>query len=503
MKHYDHIVVGSGISGLTLALLLARQGRSVLLLEKASKIGGAVARFRRHGVPFDVGFHFTGGLCPGGDGIFDDMLSVLELDAAVQPEIVSDEACHCIVFPDLGATHKVACGIDRYRRQLHREFPGCRTGIDRYFDRFLLVCRETPSMDIRNMSDAPPEPLEEDFITLQAVLDELFDDPLLKTVLSVFCMCHGTRPEEISFANHCRIAFALYESTARVRNGGDAFVDAFAAAFQPLDVEIRCNTWVQELADVSGRRVQRFVLSDGEEVVADSCVFTTHPRSILEVLNTTKVSRAFQHRVESFEPSAGFFSVFGTVDDSVRDVVGTTIFSVFPGVDLNLVMNPEWTGDRPVVMLCGDSGTGADGITTATAFELSLPEELAAWNGTRTGRRGPGYTEYKRCKSEAIIRRLSEHLPAFAQGFTLYDSASMLTFRDYLNSPYGSAYGIKQKLGQFNLVGRLPLSNLYAAGQSAILPGVVGAMASGFFVTRAMIGRDEFQRYIGGKLCHT
>ena len=56
------------------------------------------------------------------------------------------------------------------------------------------------------------------------------------------------------------------------------------------------------------------------------------------------------------------------------------------------------------------------------------------------------------------------------------DSASSLTYRDYLHNPDGSAYGIRQKIGQFNLVGRLPLSNLYAAGQSALLPGVMGAM---------------------------
>ena len=37
MKHYDDIVVGSGISGLTLAHLLGLNGRKVLLLEKSVK----------------------------------------------------------------------------------------------------------------------------------------------------------------------------------------------------------------------------------------------------------------------------------------------------------------------------------------------------------------------------------------------------------------------------------------------------------------------------------
>ena len=66
MKKYDDIVVGSGISGLTLALLLGLNGHRVLLLEKNTHIGGALTRFYREGIPFDTGFHFTGGFYKNG-----------------------------------------------------------------------------------------------------------------------------------------------------------------------------------------------------------------------------------------------------------------------------------------------------------------------------------------------------------------------------------------------------------------------------------------------------
>jgi phytoene dehydrogenase-like protein len=75
MKKYDEIVVGSGISGMTLALLLGLNGRSVLLLEKSSRIGGSMARFYKNGIPFDTGFHFTGGFAQ--NGILNGMLAVL------------------------------------------------------------------------------------------------------------------------------------------------------------------------------------------------------------------------------------------------------------------------------------------------------------------------------------------------------------------------------------------------------------------------------------------
>ena len=75
MKRYDDIVVGSGISGMTLALLLGLNGHSVLLVEKNRRIGGSMARFYRNGIPFDTGFHFTGGFYR--NGILHDMLRVL------------------------------------------------------------------------------------------------------------------------------------------------------------------------------------------------------------------------------------------------------------------------------------------------------------------------------------------------------------------------------------------------------------------------------------------
>ena len=80
----------------------------------------------------------------------------------------------------------------------------------------------------------------------------------------------------------------------------------------------------------------------------------------------------------------------------------------------------------------------------------------------------------------------------YAERVTWVETASMLTFRDYLGSSCGSAYGILQQVGQYGLFGRLPGRNLYAAGQSALLPGVLGAMMSGFLAARLMVGRERF-----------
>ena len=57
-------------------------------------------------------------------------------------------------------------------------------------------------------------------------------------------------------------------------------------------------------------------------------------------------------------------------------------------------------------------------------------------------------------------------------------------------------------MGQFNLIGKLPLHNLFAAGQSALLPGVIGAMMSSLIVGRAVMGKEQYGKLLNQALCH-
>src|SRR5665811_1169258 len=77
------------------------------------------------------------------------------------------------------------------------------------------------------------------------------------------------------------------------------------------------------------------------------------------------------------------------------------------------------------------------------AMEVSFPEHVCAWKDSKIGARPQGYKEYKEERVRSIVQRLKETFPEYKDTLKVVDSASMLTFRDYLNSPYGSAYGIK------------------------------------------------------------
>jgi phytoene dehydrogenase-like protein len=62
MDHYDTIVVGAGIAGLTAARLLTQAGRAVLVLEARDRVGGRVVTDRRYGLATDLGASWIHGI---------------------------------------------------------------------------------------------------------------------------------------------------------------------------------------------------------------------------------------------------------------------------------------------------------------------------------------------------------------------------------------------------------------------------------------------------------
>ena len=81
------IIIGSGLGGLSTAVILAKYGYRVTLLEQSAQIGGALQCFRRAGVSFETGMHYIGSAGRGEiiDSLFKFMgmsesISLQELD---------------------------------------------------------------------------------------------------------------------------------------------------------------------------------------------------------------------------------------------------------------------------------------------------------------------------------------------------------------------------------------------------------------------------------------
>lgn len=493
MDRYDDIVVGSGISGLTTALILGLNGRKVLLVEKAASIGGSMGRFYKKGIPFDTGFHFTGGF--KGDSVLSDMLTVLSLSDQIEAQFIQTPENHRFIFETPGKIFDFHEGFDRNMQDMISYFPEEKAAIQTYYEKVKKVRQSTTSMDIR--SDFTMEqPIEEDFLTFSDVVEPLTQNNILKTLFGAFSMCYGTEPSKISFANHSRVTYSLYESIARVKNGGSAFIDAFKRKMETLDIDIRTRTYITDFEDVEKRKVNTFVLNDGEKIAAENCVFTIHPDEILKTIKEEKASRTFIERIRNFEQSIGFFVAFIKFTRPDEKPFEPSVISFFPDDEMDRMFDPYHEGDLPMVMVKNCETVKGKQMNVINAFELSHYEHVKKWADTKSHKRPEDYQEYKARKIERICERIARFYPDYKDHLEVIDSASMLTFRDYLHNPYGNAYGIKQKIGQLNLFGRVKYKNTFAAGQSAMLPGIIGAMMSGFTICRYLLKKDVYSEFL-------
>ena len=139
---YDVAIIGSGMSGLTCALVLAKEGFKVCVLEQHYRPGGCLHRFFRDGVPFDTGMHYVGGVGEG--GTLGRYLRYLGVSKKLSFHPLDPDGFDVLRFGK-DYEFKVPNGWPRLVARLSEEFPGERAAIERFSEVCQQICRESPA----------------------------------------------------------------------------------------------------------------------------------------------------------------------------------------------------------------------------------------------------------------------------------------------------------------------------------------------------------------------
>ena len=200
----DVVVVGSGISGLTAAVLLAKRGQRVVVVERHPQgAGGALRRFTRRGIPFDVGFHYTGCLGQG------DILRVVWEYLGVWPHLTvvpfPEDGHDRMTLQPSGRVVRAPFSYQRFRDELLALFPAEAHGIDAYLDAIRTLCAEIPFYNL----DLPLTPFLQSLVisehrSVAEFLASLTRDPELQAVLAAPAFLYGIPPKRASMAVHAR-----------------------------------------------------------------------------------------------------------------------------------------------------------------------------------------------------------------------------------------------------------------------------------------------------------
>ena len=133
--NYDYVIIGGGVSGMTSALILAKQGFSVALVEKSRQLAPTIRGFTKKGLFFDTGFHYTGGLGTGEP--VDLFFRYLGLSDALEKVPFREDAFDSFRCLEPPFNFHFPCGYDRIRERFYEVFPDEHEAIDTY-----LCCRQ-------------------------------------------------------------------------------------------------------------------------------------------------------------------------------------------------------------------------------------------------------------------------------------------------------------------------------------------------------------------------
>ena len=472
-------VIGAGFSGMTAALLLARKGYRVTLLERSPRIGMTARGFFREGVYFDSGLHYSGGLAE--NGLVSRYLRYLgfgQLESVSFSENCFDE----ISFADTGKTVRLPIGFERMNIALQAAFPAGNDAVAAYMRSARAVFAEERVTELlpdgREGLDALNALSATDSgETLAGFLDAVTDDPHLRAVLSIHAFLYGSRPSEVPFAQHARVAASYFDSVHGFAGGGRALVEAFAGRLAEEGVVVRCNTAVRRMVCGGGNRLDRLELADGSSLPVDACICTTHPAALADM--APGVFRpAYHTRLRSLQDSASGYMLFGIAETLPRRLAGGNLF-LCRDADLERAFSdtavPEH-GPFYVTASPQPEGSSRCGVVVIAPGSFADVEE---WVDSPRASRPAAYTNFKEKTLTKIGKVVTEFCPDLAS-VRFVDGATPLTLRDYLHTPRGGLYGARHTASQFNPLPVTRVANLFLAGQAVVAPGLMGAMFSAF-----------------------
>lgn len=481
-------VIGSGIGGLSSAVILAMLGFDVTVVEKNQRPGGMLRSFVRQGVHCNVGLHYLGALdrgqilrrCFDFLGITDQLpLERLGHNAAVDRYYFANP----INGPD---QFDMPVGLDAYESHLMDAFPAEKKPIRTFMEQLRANAADFDRLDFL-YNPRPMANLIEQTEPLWAFLDRAGCSPGLKSVISVPSVWIGVPADQCPLFYHTMILASYLFSAWRLKSSGAHLADVLQQRLMALGGKIITGRAVQRI-DIHKGQVQGVTLDNGEPVAAAKVIAAIHPKIVLDLLGPEDVKPSYRRRITALKDTDGMFSVHALVPRNGHQAIPHNIFSVrtMPNGAVDDVVYLQLRPcERPGYLLLS--------LLTSGHEALWQP-----WQHTRSGQRGEDYERLKHSLAHRMIRQV-EPITGPYNELELLDVYTPLSIRDWVNSPRGSAYGVMRSSRQLlsaAVLNRTAVQGLYLAGQSIMAPGVLGTILGSLATVKFMIGPERFNRAI-------
>ncbi|MBA7594366.1 4,4'-diapolycopene oxygenase [subsurface metagenome] len=492
---YDVIIIGAGMGGLSAGAFLAREGKTVLILEKQNKPGGYVTSFTRRGYTFDSAiFHLT----DMGEG-----QTISQFIRFWGGEVSSRKIRYKFRY-FIGDKEYLIDG-----RNVEKDLVS-------YFPEESSAIRKFLSLSGRMMDEAmaqgPPKPPYEmnffekisfgitslfrkrvflKYYSRQSVevLKSLFRDKTLASIIWGYYPIHS-----LVFLAH---AFG-WEMVKRDENyypegGMQAIPHATVRALEKNGGKLLLNSEVERIL-IKDRRAIGVKCADASEHYSDIVISNASIHHTLsKLLEREHGLQGLRAEVEKREVFVSGMFVFLGIDEKY-DFSGVNFYIFLEEDTIDIEEQHLTPQNCPIMLIVPPKPKGQKNCSVLLPAILPYEHENY-WRTGNTKVRGKQYRQLKEDVKNKIIERVCAKLgEEFRKAIRYSLAATPLTFERYTYNERGSFMGWKVDKAHYGkfIPQTTPIENLYLVGHW-VFPGfgVPGVMASGYYLTKNILEKDK------------
>lgn len=468
------IIIGSGLGGLSTAVVLAKNGYDVTVLEQQAQAGGCLQCFTRQGAMFETGMHYVGSAAPG--QTLDRLLRYLEVRDSIELQQLDPTGYDVIGLS--GEQFRFATGREAFIDTLAARFPSERDGLNRYYDLIESVANASSLHSLRHAERTDMVDSESQLRAVDNVVASVIRDPLLEKVLVGNLPLYAGVRGQTPFATHAFIMDFYNQSAYRFVGGSGTVAEALIRTLQRYGGEVITRCHVEEIiCDDSHATGVRS--SDGRVFPADVVISDAHPAITASLLHTPLIRRSFRERIAAIPQTTGGFSVYLKFRKDTMPYMNHNYFGYDYGTpwDCERYDATSWPKGFLYMHFCNTPGQRyAD---TGVVLSYMNYADVAPWADTTVGHRGADYEAFKQQHADRLLDALERHIPGTRRCIERVYTSTPLTYRDYTGTIEGGMYGIAKDIhagAAYRVSHRLRVPNVLQTGQNINSHGMLGVL---------------------------
>ncbi|UOE37927.1 phytoene desaturase family protein [Chryseobacterium oryzae] len=493
-KHYDILVIGSGIGGLVSALILAKEGLKVCVLEKNNQYGGNLQTFSRDKHIFDTGVHYLGGLSEGQN--LHQFFSYLEIIDDLELHKMDEDAYDKITFGDDKTEYPHAQGYENFVKQLSLHFPDEKENLENYCEEIQRVCSNFPRYNVVGQNRYNEEVLH---LNTKRFIESITADKKLQAILLGSNFLYAGDSENIPFYVHALTVNSYIQSAYKCSKGGSQISKLLIRKLREYDADIFKHAEVSEMIFDEKDILRGVKIRSGKQVYSNLFISNIEIRSIIKLIGEHRLKKSFVNRISSWEPVSSCFSVYFVLNPNTISNFNYNVYH-FSSKDLvwKAFQYKKENWPETYMLSSTPSKKNQEFAESLTAISYMSFEEVKEWEKTFNTiaderERGEWYEKFKNEKAEKMLQALEKKMPHLRESIKSIYTSSPLSYRDYIGSFEGNMYGYSKTSEnplKTMVSPRTKIPNLFLTGQSVNMHGILGCTIGAFNTCAEILGKE-------------